>query len=690
MKSVPALSFAAVLAAGLASPVLAQPSCPLTNGSGPIKHVVYLQFDNTHFDRDRANIPSDLEQMPALLSFLQTKGTLLSNDHTQLASHTANGILTSITGVYPDRHGQGVANSYDYYKPDGSTAFTSSFVYWTNKVQTTDTSAGSDQTYSLINELGNNAPAPWAAYTKAGCDFGAVALADMELENTSADIINVFGAGSPQAGETSAQKVADFEGIAIHCAQNSPLCSTANGGRADILPQEPGGYVGFNALFGHKYAVPAVNGGQYALKDLLGGTINGFPGFDGMFTKVTLAYTAQMLEAGVPVVYGYLSDAHDNHVPSNMAYGPGEAGYVAQLQQYNAGWAAFFARLKSDGIDETNTLFVVTVEEGDHFVGGQQSPANCDGVTIACTYAQKGEVDLDLGRVVSTLRGNTTKFDVHFDMAPNTYVAGNPPPENATVRQLEHDFMALAVPDPALNNRTVPVMVAIADQVEQKILHITAADPLRVPTFTPFGYQDFYMTTSGSTLCPTIQTCVFEAPAFAWNHGGIQAQIAKTWFGMIGPGVLNRGVDNVTWTDHVDFRPTILMLAGIKDSYLHDGRVIVENLDPSVLPPAIAANLSAYEQLAAAYKQLTAPFGAAGMASLTVSTRGVALTDPAAYQAYEASMQQFLSNQTALVSQIKTYIDAAAFAGGPFDAATASNLTQLANALTAQMQANAN
>ena len=29
----------------------------------------------------------------------------------------------------------------------------------------------------------------------------------------------------------------------------------------------------------------------------------------------------------------------------------------------------FFDRLAADGIDKSNTLFVFTVEEGDHFVG---------------------------------------------------------------------------------------------------------------------------------------------------------------------------------------------------------------------------------------------------------------------------------------------------------------------------------
>ena len=38
----------------------AQTSCRLGNGAGSIQHVVYLQFDNTHLQRDRMNVPSDL------------------------------------------------------------------------------------------------------------------------------------------------------------------------------------------------------------------------------------------------------------------------------------------------------------------------------------------------------------------------------------------------------------------------------------------------------------------------------------------------------------------------------------------------------------------------------------------------------------------------------------------------------
>ena len=87
---------------------------------GKIKHVIYLQFDNVHFNRDNPNVPSDLEQMPNLLNFIRNNGTLDTNDHTVLISHTGGGILSSLTGLYPDRHGQNVSNAYGYFRPDGS------------------------------------------------------------------------------------------------------------------------------------------------------------------------------------------------------------------------------------------------------------------------------------------------------------------------------------------------------------------------------------------------------------------------------------------------------------------------------------------------------------------------------------------------------------------------------------------
>ena len=85
-----------------------------------VKHVIYLIFDNVHFLRDNPNVPSDLEQMPHLLNFIREERHALPNDHTVLISHTGERDPDQLTGVYSDRHGQAVANSYRYFRPDGS------------------------------------------------------------------------------------------------------------------------------------------------------------------------------------------------------------------------------------------------------------------------------------------------------------------------------------------------------------------------------------------------------------------------------------------------------------------------------------------------------------------------------------------------------------------------------------------
>src|SRR4030095_12163406 len=207
--------------------------CQLNSPTGQIKHVIYIIFDNVHFLRDNPNVPSDVEQMPNLLNFIRSNGTMMTNDHTVLISHTANGILTNLTGMYSDRHGQAVSNSYRYFKADGTTASSSSFKYWTDLVDDTG-SPPADPLPNMVNGDGGtpkNAPAPWVPYTRAGCDFGAVALANVVLENIgtgpNGDMTKVFGSGSDEWNEAQASNAAasgtavrqlaqtDFVGIAI-------------------------------------------------------------------------------------------------------------------------------------------------------------------------------------------------------------------------------------------------------------------------------------------------------------------------------------------------------------------------------------------------------------------------------------------------------------------------------------------
>ena len=702
-----------VLAAGLAASVLvgtpalrsasavraAASSCQLDSAKGDIKHVIYIQFDNTHFRRDNPNVPSDLEQMPNLLNFIRNNGTLLTNDHTVLISHTATGILSSLTGVYPDRMGQPVSNSFRYFTPSGSSRTGVSFAYWTSPLFDPAGAGQTDFTPTMINEKGAIAPAPWVPFTRAGCDVGAVATANTILENTAIDIPTVFGASSPEAAEVASdpgQAFADFVGIGVHCGQDSAICATANHGRPDLLPDEPGHYDGFNGLFGAKYVNPVIKPGG-PMTDLDGNVIKdaanhiGFPGFDGMEAGVSLAWTAQMQEAGIPITYAYISDAHDGHGTAgniHFAYGPGESGYVQQLHDYDQAFGKFFNRLAGDGINKSNTLFVFTVDEGDHFVGDAPTPAGCDGVTTACNYNRVGEINADLRRMIRTQFGDTTAFSVHSDDAPTVYVNGNPAPTDASVRKLERESAGLSWTNPYTGAVQTNVTQALADPVTEKTLHMVTADPNRTPTFTLFADPDWFLFATGGPACAAPADCA-SIPArtnqsFAWNHGDIQDEIASTWVGYVGPGVRRMGEVDSVWTDHTDVRPTMLALLGLVDDYVHDGRVVVEPLYAWAVPQSLLAHRETWLRLARAYKQLNGTYGSFSMAALAVSTRALAsgsAADDGTYTFLEGQIASWTLERNTLATAIKAQLEESAFYGQALDEQLAKSLTDQANQL---------
>jgi hypothetical protein len=645
-------------------------NCKLNSARGDIQHVIYIQFDNVHFTRDNQNVPSDLEQMPHLLNFLADNGILSTNHHTPLISHTADDIITSLTGVYGERHGQPIANSFNYFNPNepdglGST-FTTSFTYWTDIVDPSTPSA--DPTFSLLTPRGKNAPAPWVPFTRAGCNVGAVSIANIELENTDNDITNVFGVGSPEAMEAannSDQAEADFVGIAIHCAAGDPVCSAGNS-KPDVLPDEPGVYTGFSALYGHKYVVPVI--APNGLKDLSGNPINGFPGFGGISPAQSLAYTATMQENGVPVTFSYISDAHATHVGPERAFGPGEAGYVSQLKAYDSAFDAFFRRLANDGITPNNTLFIVTADEGDHFAGGPPLNAGCDGVTVACNYTPGtsgpntiGEILTNiqflLGQEDPTLDFTKTPFDIHFDMAPAFYISGQPARGSAIARQFEHDAATLKAVNPRTGN-TQTLTRFLADPVELKLLHMITGDPLRTPTFVMFGNPEYYF----QTFVPKGSPNVGVNPAFAWNHGGVAPEINATWLGLVGPGVKIKGIDDDVWSDHTDIRPTLLALTGLKDDYQSQGRVLSEDLHSWALPAGIEDGRSAFMQLARAYKRINAPVAELGLASLKISTKALA-GDANTYNRLEGELSFITSVRDFLAEEMAESLHGAEFDG---------------------------
>jgi hypothetical protein len=710
-----AIALAILLAAPLGLPCLAaSPSaggCRLGNGSGAIQHVIYIQFDNTHLRRDREAVPSDLEQMPHLLRFLEGQGTLVANDHTVLISHTAGGILSSLTGVYPDRHGQTVSNAYVRTSATGGFSTVSSFGYWTAPA------AGTIP--NMVTPAGANAPAPWVAYTRAGCDVGAIATANIVLENTgigaTGDVTQVFGTGSPQWNEALASSQApagtaarakaqtDFVGLAIHCAQGSPLCA---GGQGDLLPDEPGGYAGFRGLFGAQEVDPLLTGqpASVPLTDLLGHPIvdpfgqPGFPGFDGMLASVSLAYVAAMQEHGVPVTFAYISDAHEFHGISGnarIAFGPGAAGYVAQLKSYDDAFAAFFDRLAADGIDQSNTLFVVTVDEGDHFVGGAPTPADCDGIVTPCDWTdQIGQIIANVNTLVThqfpalaaEFLGTSAPnaFTLHNDAAPPFYLvkkgAGPLAQTDPLVREFERDAANLTAVNPYTGS-TDRLLARMGDQAEMKALHmLTAGDPARNATFVYFADADYFLGDFPPFVC---ETCI-NTPS-AWDHGDVQEEIGNTWLGLVGPGVRQLGRSDV-WTDHTDVRPTMLALLGLADAYEPDGRVITQALETRAYAQTLTAHRETVERLGEVYKQIDAPFGAFGRDTLAASTRALA-GDDAAYGAIESRLADLTARRDALVAAVRTALSDAAFHGIALDEQQAKAWIDQAQGLLAEAAA---
>ncbi len=713
-----------------------------------------------HYFRDNPNVPSDLEMMPNLLNFFEDNGTFLSNNHTPLIAHTADDLLTTFTGLYGDRQGMPVSNSYQAYNTDGpngsfnTTDPASSFAYWTDAVDDTASKPSPDHdtnpnlVYSPVPPATaahtvsptTNTPAPWVPFTRAGCDVGDVSTVNQELENTTPDIADAFGANSPEAQQLAADpdsfkdpETADYVGLAVHCAKGSAFCGTAKAVKygqtspsptavADVLPDEPRGYSGFQALFGHRYIAPQLGAGTANLTrngvqvtnaagnlvDENGNQINGafltnypgFPGFSTINASQTLAYMSDMLESGVPVVNGYISDIHGNEdIPglaackgAPEALGSGTACYTAQAQYNNAAFGGFYKRLAADGITPANTLFVLSSDEGDHEAGAnvgrsvQPTPANCDGVTVPCTYPAGtfGELDGNITGLLATEKGNTTPFSLEADTAPEFYVTGDPGPNAPQVRTLERDVSGLTANNPYAGG-TQKITNYIADPAEEAILHMVNADPARTPTFALFAKPDYYLYNGGTTCSGS---CVTVNSGFAWDHGDYAAEINTNYAAFAGPGVKHLGLDGQapntgpnsagpnsgqevvadsgttgTWMDETDIRPTLMYLTGLKDDYEHDGRVVTKIL----ADPNRALSAPAVTSLGACYKQLNSSVGQFGNFTLQASTAAVesGSVGDTRYKTINAALTGLDRLRDALALRVKGELEAAAFGDQP-------------------------
>ncbi|HLY33658.1 MAG TPA: hypothetical protein VKQ07_03930, partial [Jatrophihabitantaceae bacterium] len=695
----------------------------------------------------------------------KTYGTVFSNSHTPMIAHTADDSLSIYTGLYGDRHGQGLSNSYKTYNPDGSTDPAASFAYWTSPVQDTQKpapTAGHDtaptMAYSATTpptpNTGQQTPAPWVPFTRAGCSVGDFSTANMVLENTGVDLPAVFGAGSPEVAQNAADsdsfkdaEVADYVGVAVHCAQGDAICANAQGVKfgqttptptavTDQLPTEPGGYTGYQGLFGARYVAPQLGAGTpnvthngYEvtnaagnLVDEAGNQINGafltnhpgFPGFSPTPSQ-TLAYMADMQESGIPVTYGYISDLHERKAGtsgcttatatgSGKPLGPGDACYVNNAKAYDQAFETFFQRLASDGITPANTEFVISAEENDQFSGASvtspnpPTPAGCDGVTVACNYAggtnpQVGELAANIKGLLSTTSSSGTPFDIEPQGAA-IYVHGQPAANDPSVRQLERDTATMTGSNPFDGNSNEPITKYQAGALEERVLHIATSDPLRTPTFTLFPMPDYFFGTSGANVAVN--------SSFAWDHGYYSPNIDVTWSAFAGPGVANLGVDGPqpdqsneshdpnslntvpqastvgTWVEETDLRPTLLHLVGLTDDYQTDGHVITRALT------SVPGALQGLDDVLAAYDQINSSVGQFATDTLFADSAALAsgsASDDSRYAAEQTALAELVTERDQLATQIKQMLAAATDGVHPNRGQVQSSLVRAHNIL---------
>jgi hypothetical protein len=307
-------------------------------------------------------------------------------------------------------------------------------------------------------------------------------------------------------------------------------------------------------------------------------------------------------------------------------------------------------------------------------------------VNTPCHYSLVGEVNGNLAGLMAQ-DGVTTPFSVHADMAPTIYITGNPARDDQVTRTFGRTLAKLNRVNP-YTSQPEDLSAAVADPVGMKALHMITADPQRTPTLTMFAQPDWFFF-AGAPNCTTPCVTVPTTPptsTFAWNHGGIQPEIATTWLGLVGPGVRHKG-DDTTWADHTDVRPTMLDLVGLGDSYVHDGRVLIDQLDASAVPQSLRAHRETLRRLGDVYKQLNAPFGRFSMSLLKASTEAIksgSSTDDSTYDRLEGQIAGLTSRRDALASQIRAALDGAAFGGAALNEGRAKDWIDQADSLIDQ------
>ena len=241
--------------------------CQLGNKDGQIKHVIYLQFDNTHYRRDRANVPSDLEQMPHLLNFLKGNGTPRhERPHDPDLAHGGRHRV-SLTGPLsgsqrPDGHQ--LVRLLQADRASRSSRRRSSTGRTRSTAQRDAAEHGRRRRPDGTPRRGS--PTPLPAATSAACRRRTSSWRTTHPGVRRHDTRLRRGLTRVERGEhgpaTKSLALTDFIGIAVHCAQSARSVDTPNA-KPDDATTVPGSDERLHRRSSGRSTVnPAINNGQ--------------------------------------------------------------------------------------------------------------------------------------------------------------------------------------------------------------------------------------------------------------------------------------------------------------------------------------------------------------------------------------------------------------------------------------------
>ena len=354
-----------------------------------------------------------------------------------------------------------------------------------------------------------------------------------------------------------------------------------------------------------------------------------------------------MQENGVPMTFAYISDAHDNHTLGRASQAPVRPA-TRPAESYDDAFATFFQRLPTTAsTSRTRSSSSPSTRATTSPAERAARPGECrarSSTTTPCLTPTSlpGEPDRRGQRRTSTrpARG-TSRLRHPLRRRPDVLrqrPAGADEPGVAEARAgRRRRDAARPVQGRGTDTDRLPARRhgrgerAAHGQLRSEadtVVHDVRRRRLLLPDRERLQ----------GTVRPIRACAECVNPGFAWNHGDSQDEIGNTWFGMVGPGVDKRGIDNTTWTDHVDLRPTINALLGLHDNYLDDGRVVTRDPGPQGNPAAARLGGRITEDLGNAYKQINAPFGQFATDTLVASTAALKTSDALKYDSIEASI----------------------------------------------------